>query len=456
MNYTLKTLGHATLLLLEDGKPLIATDPWLIGSVYWRSWWLEKYPTKEEFEQVKNAEHIYYTHSHPDHFQYPSLKRIGKPSTLHPRFPRYDVTEFLKENDFPVKILEPWCWYKLGKKANIASIPIPIDDSILVIDTPNAYIINVNDSMPRLNLLRLIKSKLFTEDKPVIMLKSYSPASIAASIYREGVQTPMKTKKDYTEVASRMAEALGAKYFVPFASQVFFNRRDSVWANDVKVRYEDLKQYWNSKNVTLCEPFVDIDLDTFTVKSDYSNVNRTLNEAKLLKVAKREEEEETFELPSDIADKLKKYMSEIYFLRIFFRRGIGWKLTNSNKEFFYNTRTKEIENKIPENYDVTISLPDKVIYESLENNILTDLGITMFIKVDTKVNNKFTYGFFLLMGLHDYGHFNSYRNFIRFARFYAPYFVPQIFRLKWLGKSNPLNKPISEIGNPNLHLIEPS
>ncbi|CAN5285419.1 hypothetical protein BH20ACI1_BH20ACI1_05520 [soil metagenome] len=45
MNYRTKTLGHATLLLFENGKPLIATDPWLIGSAYWRSWWLEKYPT---------------------------------------------------------------------------------------------------------------------------------------------------------------------------------------------------------------------------------------------------------------------------------------------------------------------------------------------------------------------------------------------------------------------------
>ncbi len=44
MKYQLKTLGHATLLLLEDDKPLIATDPWLLGSTYWRSWWLEKYP----------------------------------------------------------------------------------------------------------------------------------------------------------------------------------------------------------------------------------------------------------------------------------------------------------------------------------------------------------------------------------------------------------------------------
>ena len=35
----LKTYGHATLSLENDEKPILITDPWLIGSCYWRSWW---------------------------------------------------------------------------------------------------------------------------------------------------------------------------------------------------------------------------------------------------------------------------------------------------------------------------------------------------------------------------------------------------------------------------------
>jgi hypothetical protein len=31
----LRTIGHACLLILEEGAPIVATDPWLIGSVYW-------------------------------------------------------------------------------------------------------------------------------------------------------------------------------------------------------------------------------------------------------------------------------------------------------------------------------------------------------------------------------------------------------------------------------------
>ena len=43
--------------------------------------------------------------------------------------------------------------------------------------------------------------------------------------------------------------------------------------------------------------------------------------------------------------------------------------------------TRTIDQRSPGNADFVISLPDKVLYEALVNGILTDLGITMFIRV---------------------------------------------------------------------------
>lgn len=430
MQYTLKTLGHATLMIKENGVPLIATDPWLIGSAYWRSWWLEKYPSKEEIEDVRQSKNVYVTHSHPDHFHYPSLRHIGRRTILHPRFSRYDVPDFLQENGFESNILEPWEWKQIGESARAVSVPVPIDDSILIIETPRATVINFNDSNPRPNFLRLIRDKLIAKNKAVIVLKSYSPASIATSMYREGKASPMKDKNDYAVTARTMAEAVGATHFVPFASQVFFSRNDSTWANQTKVTYEDLKQFWGDSPVQLCPPFVEMNLDTQEYTSSYSEVNRKLDADNLEKVMLREKEEEEFVLPADCAAKLEKYLREVFFLRTLFRRGIGWKVTTSDQEFFYNTRTGKVENKIPEKYDLIISLPDKVLYESLENNVMTDLGISMFIRVDTKISTRFTYGFFLLMGLHDYGHFNSVKDWMNFVRFYTPHGLPFLFRVR--------------------------
>jgi hypothetical protein len=428
--FEMKTIGHATLIVSENGVPLVATDPWLLGSVYWRSWWLEKYPTFDEVEMVRQAKYIYVTHSHPDHFHWPTLRQLGPKKILNPRFPRYDVIDFLRAHNYPCDVLEPFRWYAISDNVRICSVPVPIDDSILIIETPKAVIVNINDSVPRNSLLLHLRKHLIAPNKTVIVLRSYSPASVGATTYREGKRIPLKTKQDFARVAQGMAETVGAKYFIPFASQAFFNRTDSTWANEHKVIYEDLVTYWTSTTVALCKPFVTMDLDTFEHSSDYSGINRQLEQHQLQKVRDTQAAEAEFHIPDDLDRMLKDYLDEIYFARTIYRRGIGWRLTTSHSERFYDTRTRRILHAIPPGHDFVISLPDRVLYEALQNGILTDLGITLFVRIDTKISLKRTYAAFLLMGLHDYGHFKDKTRFTRFVRFYVPYVFPQLLSLR--------------------------
>ena len=437
MGFQLRTLGHATMLVLEEGEPLIATDPWLVGSVYWRSWWLEKYPSEDEIDLVRRARQLYITHSHPDHFHWPSLRRLGPRATIHPRFPGYNVPAFLAANGYPARVLEPWRWYAIAEGVRIASIPVPIDDSILIVDTPAATVVNLNDAMVRPRLLACLKSRLLTPGKPLVVMKSHSPASVAMSMFRGGERAPMKTKEDYVSAARAMAELLGATFFVPFASNAFFNRRDSRWANEYKVIYEDLVRHWGGSPVTLCPPLITMDLASGAFTSAYPSVERRLDDARAHQVAEREGEEEAFRLPATFDAQLKRYLDEVYFLRLIFRRGIGWRLTTSGEERFYDTRRRAILARIPDEYDLIIELPDQVLSEALANNVLTDLGITMFVRVDTKIHLKVTYSVFLLMGLHDYGHFNGPKSFYRFLRYYLPYFVPSLLRARFLLAGTP-------------------
>ncbi|MDQ4143634.1 MAG: MBL fold metallo-hydrolase [Actinomycetota bacterium] len=431
MRHELRTLGHATLLLLEDGIPVVATDPWVIGSAYWRSWWLEKYPTDEEIDLVRNSRCLYVTHSHPDHFHWPSLRHIGTRPIALAKFPRHSMPDFLGSHGYEVTILDPWRWHGVTDEVRIASIPVPIDDSILVVDTPNTTIVNVNDANPRQAILACIRDRLCARAKPIVLLKSYSPASLSVSMFIDGQRVVMKTKSDYAGVTQRMARALDASHFVPFASQAFFNRTDSRWANEYRTTYEDLREHWGADDVTLCQPFVSMNLEDLQFTSSYSQVKRDLDQERLTKVVMREEEEASFELPQDFESKLKAYLDKVYLLRLFFRRGIGWRLTTSGKECFYDSRTRQIVDEIPPTYDFIVSLPDKVLYEALGNNILTDLGITMFTRVDTQTNVKLTYGAFSLMALHDYGYFTNLRSLLAFLRFYLPYLVPLLLPARW-------------------------
>ena len=247
--------------------------------------------------------------------------------------------------------------------------------------------------------------------------------------FKNGIRSPLKTKKDFVQVAIGMSNALGADYFVPFASQAFFNREDSKWANDHKVTYENLKDYWSGTKTTLCQPFVTMDLKSFAWTSAYGAVKRSLTDAQLARVHEEEEQEKSFVWPEQDTVKLKNYLDEIYFLRWLYRKGIGWRLTTSGRELFYRTKTRTIETAIPTEHDFVISLPDKVLDDALNNGILTDPGITLFVRVDTKVHLKLAYLFFILMNLRDYGHFKSVRDFLEIVRFYLPVVFPKLFRI---------------------------
>jgi hypothetical protein len=420
MRHALRTFGHATLVLLEDGIPLIATDPWLLGSVYWRSWWLERDPTPEEIDLVRRARYVYITHSHPDHLHLPTLRHLGRPSTLHPRFPLYKVPSYLAECGFRAQVLEPWVWYRLTRSVRAMSVPTFLDDSILILDTPHTIIFNLNDSSPPLRLLREMRERIVPNDKAVVVLKSYSPASAGVSTFREGRRVPHRDKRAYVRAAQDKAEALGARLYVPFASQAIFGRPDSSWANEYKVQFQDIKEHWSAGTVELSPPFVSLDLETLQFSSSYSVPTCNLDRLKNVKIDERQQQEAEFTVPPNFDDMLKKYHDEIHLLRVLFRRGIGWRLATSGAERFYNSRTRTVEHKIPDAHDFAITVPDKVLYEALCNNVLTDLGITMMIRVDTKCDIRLTYGAFMLMGMHDYGYFRTPVDFVRGVAYYSP------------------------------------
>ena len=49
----LQTIGHASILLRnKKNEPVLLSDPWLLGSCYWRSWWLQN------IEELLDLPHI--------------------------------------------------------------------------------------------------------------------------------------------------------------------------------------------------------------------------------------------------------------------------------------------------------------------------------------------------------------------------------------------------------------
>ena len=74
----LKSYGHATLSFEKEGKSLFITDPWLIGSCYWRSQWLQHYPSDLDLSILSNTDFVFLTREHWDHTHFSTLRDIFK------------------------------------------------------------------------------------------------------------------------------------------------------------------------------------------------------------------------------------------------------------------------------------------------------------------------------------------------------------------------------------------
>jgi hypothetical protein len=414
----LETVGHASLYLTNyKEEPLFLTDPWFIGSSYWRSWWLQNYPSREKLKQIYKTNLIYITHEHPDHFHLPTLRNFNENSKLLiPDFPNKKLTNFLNENKNFHEIIKrnKWKLINYNEKISILSIPLWNDDSILLVETPNAIIVNLNDSKPFNFTLNKIKKFLKTSCKKSIVLSSYSPASIANSFRLNEKVLSIKSKIDYINYINKICNYLEADFFMPFASQAIFQRKDSLWANEFKVSYEDLLNGFKTNKTSLLPCYSKINLDNFNftyVKKENYNIksNQLINE----KIKIQFEKESKYIFTKNDIDLLQKKISKInFYMKMFFRNSVGFKI--DNKFFIYDRKKKTIilnkEITMKNQTDFIIEIPGLVLSDVLKNENLGDVGPSMFTIIHSRkgLDLRFVYLFFILIGLDDYGHTKTF------------------------------------------------
>ena len=75
MDFSFETMGNAIVLVRRDGKPLLVTDPWLKGRVYFGSWAHDRPLTEQQIADCATAApFVWISHGHPDHLHIPKQK----------------------------------------------------------------------------------------------------------------------------------------------------------------------------------------------------------------------------------------------------------------------------------------------------------------------------------------------------------------------------------------------
>jgi hypothetical protein len=275
MSLKFETLGNATILLFEDERPVLATDPWLTGKCYFGSWALDHPLTTEQISAAANADYIWISHGHPDHLHDPSLdllppgKKILLPDHYHP-----EIKQHLESKGFNVAVLGYRRWVRLSDNIEVLCLDNLNQDGILVIRAGDFLLVNLNDSplCGEGGFLRRL-SKSFPKENVFV----FALCSIDADMFnfvddngRSLAPPAMERKPRMIAAVARRAERLGAGNFCCSSSQHVYARADSVWANPYRITWEDMRQFWPRPRVRLIEPFVTYGLSSGELQPNYS------------------------------------------------------------------------------------------------------------------------------------------------------------------------------------------
>lgn len=268
MSNGFETVGNATLQVFEDGRPVLATDPWLVGTCYFGSWGLERPLTEREIENVRNSDYIWISHGHPDHLHPESLKLLprGKKILL-PDHYHSEIRDFLAGEGFAVEVLPYRQWRRLTPSVSVLCLDNENQDAILVLRVVDALIVNLNDS-PLCGdgpfLRRLIRGHPNGKTYLTALCAAGSAdmLSFVDAAGRSLAGAPGARKPAAVWQVARVAASLGVRHYCFSSAQHLYVRPDTAWINDYALTWEDLRSFWSRPEVALLPPFVQVDLET--------------------------------------------------------------------------------------------------------------------------------------------------------------------------------------------------
>ncbi len=343
-----KVLSHAGLLVQNQNHSLIC-DPWLVGSCYWRSWWNYP-PVSEELIASLNPDFIYLTHIHWDHFQGPSLRRLGKDKTILVPKGNYDrIVRDLHNMGFHHVIeLSHGKTFQINEKFKITSYQFGFFlDSALLIEVDNHVLLNLNDSKHMGGTLKQI-----IDNHPPVDFVFRSHSSANSRLCYEIINHPEMPVDDinsYIENFALTARATGAKYAIPFASNHCHLHPDVVRFNKLVQTPRLVEQYFKLQHIDSPEVKVMLSGDSFSSESGFhidpydwfenrdEKIQLYLKENNE-KLEKQAEKETRVGVNIDqLKDFFRKFSSKITFvIKLAFKKNpIVWVLAQGDAKYYY-------------------------------------------------------------------------------------------------------------------------
>lgn len=272
MGKSFQTLGNASVIVRQHGAPVLATDPWLTGTCYHGSWALDHDLTPEEISAFRTAPTIWISHGHPDHLHEPSLDLLSRDTEIMvPRHYTDEMETFLRSKGFTVRVMEYREWIDLAEGIRILTLQNENQDAMLVIDTGECLIIDMNDAPPS-GEQRFLRGLARGKKRSYLLAICSNDADLFNTYDSDGRflgGEPDEKKPGTILSVADLARSIGVTHFCCSSSQHVYVRKDSAWANPFRITWKDMRRNWPSTSgVELVEPFVTVDLETGAIRKD--------------------------------------------------------------------------------------------------------------------------------------------------------------------------------------------
>ena len=152
MKVNFETIGNATLIVSENERTLLCTDPWFDKDpAYFGSWSLSHKFPEQQRSKCENSKFIFISHFHPDHLNLASLRHCKKSTIILAQHFGSRVENELRRVGFDVISLPSRKWINIGEKTKIMIFNNELQDSALLVElTDNrgqkSLILNLNDT----------------------------------------------------------------------------------------------------------------------------------------------------------------------------------------------------------------------------------------------------------------------------------------------------------------------
>ncbi len=226
-----KIHSHACLEIKTNSTKLLV-DPWLVGSCYWRSWWNYP-PVKTDFNEI-NPDFIYITHVHWDHWHGPTLKKFLDKNITIITHDEPNKRSFRDLNNFGFKNIKI---LKHGETLQLNEIKITpyqfglfLNDSALVIETPEYKILNANDcKIAGQSLDQIMKN----HGEFQFAFRSHSSANDRVCYKIKDSDQTFDDPLHYSRSFKLFMDHVKPHYAIPFASNHCHLHKDVFHFNDI-------------------------------------------------------------------------------------------------------------------------------------------------------------------------------------------------------------------------------